>query len=77
MSNETITSKPRCCEGPLTNSCNFISRLLGAIYIIPLQTGWGPLMLLRQMDSYQYYNIYAWFLLISTAGIPVMVANKG
>lgn len=53
---------------------NIISRLLGALYIIPWYAWMG-----KQGDQAnalfgQGYNIYALFLLISTAGIPVAIA---
>ena len=55
---------------------NIISRLLGALYIIPWYAWMG-----KQGDQAnalfgQGYNIYALFLLISTAGIPVAVAKQ-
>ena len=51
---------------------NIISRLLGALYIIPWYAWMG-----KQGDQAnalfgQGYNIYALFLLISTAGIPAV-----
>ena len=55
---------------------NIISRLLGALYIIPWYAWMG-----KQGDQAnalfgQGYNIYALFLLISTAGIPVAIAKQ-
>ena len=55
---------------------NIISRLLGALYIIPWYSWMG-----KQGDQAnalfgQGYNIYALFLLISTAGIPVAIAKQ-
>ena len=54
---------------------NIISRLLGALYIIPWYAWMG-----KQGDQAnalfgQGYNIYALFLLISTAGIPSRYQN--
>ena len=55
---------------------NIISRFLGALYIIPWYAWMG-----KQGDQAnalfgQGYNIYALFLLISTAGIPVAIAKQ-
>ena len=55
---------------------NFISRLLGAIYIIPLVYLDGDYAAKANGLFTMGYNIYAWFLLISTAGIPVAVAKQ-
>ena len=54
---------------------NIVSRLLGALYIIP----WGMWMGAdRDNANYLYfiaYNIYALVLQISTAGIPVAISK--
>ena len=74
---KTITSRPRCYGGTawLTAS-NFISRLLGAIYIIPWYIWMGSYAATANGLFTMGYNIYAWFLLVSTAGIPVAVAKQ-
>ena len=55
---------------------NFISRLLGAIYIIPWYIWMGSHAPEANGLFTMGYNIYAWFLLISTAGVPVAVAKQ-
>ena len=55
---------------------NFISRLLGAIYIIPWYIWMGKHGAEANGLFTMGYNIYAWFLLISTAGVPVAVAKQ-
>ena len=55
---------------------NFISRFLGAIYIIPWYIWMGKHGAEANGLFTMGYNIYAWFLLISTAGIPVAVAKQ-
>ena len=55
---------------------NFISRLLGAIYIIPGYIWMGKHGAEANGLFTMGYNIYAWFLLISTAGVPVAVAKQ-
>ena len=55
---------------------NFISRFLGAIYIIPWYIWMGKHCAEANGLFTMGYNIYAWFLLISTAGVPVAVAKQ-
>ncbi|MGT2846900.1 putative polysaccharide biosynthesis protein [Streptococcus massiliensis] len=55
---------------------NFISRFLGAIYIIPWYIWMGQHGAQANGLFTAGYNIYAWFLLISTAGVPVAVAKQ-
>lgn len=55
---------------------NFISRLLGAVYIIPWYIWMGAYAAKANGLFTMGYNIYAWFLLVSTAGIPVAVAKQ-
>ena len=55
---------------------NFISRFLGAIYIIPWYIWMGKHGAEANGLFTMGYNIYAWFLLISTAGVPVAVAKQ-
>ena len=77
MSNETNHQQAQMLRGTawLTAS-NFISRLLGAIYIIPWYIWMGTYAATANGLFTMGYNIYAWFLLISTAGIPVAVAKQ-
>lgn len=55
---------------------NFISRLLGAFYIIPWYAWMGTHSEQANALFGMGYNIYAVFLLISTAGIPVAIAKQ-
>ena len=55
---------------------NFTSRLLGALYIIPWYIWMGSHAPEANGLFTMGYNIYAWFLLISTAGVPVAVAKQ-
>ena len=77
MSNEHNHQQAQMLRGTawLTAS-NFISRLLGAIYIIPWYIWMGTYAAKANGLFTMGYNIYAWFLLISTAGIPVAVAKQ-
>ena len=77
MSNENNYQQTQMLRGTawLTAS-NFISRLLGAIYIIPWYIWMGSYAATANGLFTMGYNIYAWFLLISTAGIPVAVAKQ-
>ncbi|MHB9782080.1 putative polysaccharide biosynthesis protein [Streptococcus sp. 10F2] len=55
---------------------NLISRLLGALYIIPWY-GWMGSHAAEANGLFTMgYNIYAWFLLISTAGLPVAISKQ-
>ena len=77
MSHENNHQQAQMLRGTawLTAS-NFISRLLGAIYIIPWYIWMGTYAATANGLFTMGYNIYAWFLLISTAGIPVAVAKQ-
>ncbi|QQP70437.1 polysaccharide biosynthesis protein [Carnobacterium sp. CS13] len=55
---------------------NFISRLLGLIYIIPWYYWMGEHGLVANGLYGMGYNIYAMFLLISTAGIPSAITKQ-
>ncbi|SDB33581.1 Membrane protein involved in the export of O-antigen and teichoic acid [Streptococcus henryi] len=55
---------------------NFISRLLGAFYIIPWYAWMGSHAEQANALFGMGYNVYAIFLLISTAGIPVAIAKQ-
>ena len=77
MSNETSNQQAQMLRGTVwLTASNFISRLLGAAYIIP----WYIWMSKHGAEANGLfnmgYNIYAWFLLISTAGVPVAVAKQ-
>ncbi len=77
MSQETTSQQQKMLRGTawLTAS-NFISRLLGAVYIIPWYIWMGQHGAEANGLFTMGYNIYAWFLLGSTAGIPVAVAKQ-
>lgn len=55
---------------------NFISRLLGAVYIIPWYAWMGKHAPEANALFGMGYEIYALFLLVSTVGIPVAVAKQ-
>lgn len=77
MSHENNHQQAQMLRGTawLTAS-NFISRLLGAVYIIPWYIWMGAYAAKANGLFTMGYNIYAWFLLVSTAGIPVAVAKQ-
>lgn len=77
MDQQTTTPQKQMLLGTawLTAS-NFISRFLGAIYIIPWYIWMGKHGAEANGLFTMGYNIYAWFLLISTAGVPVAVAKQ-
>ncbi len=77
MDQQTTTQQEQMLLGTawLTAS-NFISRFLGAIYIIPWYIWMGKHGAEANGLFTMGYNIYAWFLLISTAGVPVAVAKQ-
>ena len=75
--NTTTTQQQQMVRGTawLTAS-NFLSRLLGAFYIIPWYAWMGTHAEQANALFGMWYNIYAVFLLISTAGIPVAIAKQ-
>lgn len=75
--NTTTTQQQQMFRGTawLTAS-NFLSRLLGAFYIIPWYAWMGTHAEQANALFGMGYNIYAVFLLISTAGIPVAIAKQ-
>ena len=77
MSNETSNQQAQMLRGTVwLAASNFISRLLGAAYIIPWYIWMGKHGAEANGLFTMGYNIYAWFLLISTAGVPVAVAKQ-
>lgn len=77
MSNETSDQQAQMLRGTVwLTASNFISRLLGAAYIIPWYIWMGKHGAEANGLFTMGYNIYAWFLLISTAGVPVAVAKQ-
>lgn len=74
---EDLSSQEKMARGSAwMTASNIISRLLGAIYIIP----WYAWMEENAKSANGLfsmgYNIYALFLLISTAGIPAAIAKQ-
>lgn len=55
---------------------NFASRFLGLIYVIPWYAWLGQQAKQANALFTMGYNIYAYFLLISTAGIPVAISKQ-
>ena len=77
MSNETSNQQAQMLRGTVwLTASNFISRLLGAAYIIPWYIWMGKHGAEANGLFTMGYSIYAWFLLISTAGVPVAVAKQ-
>lgn len=77
MSNEKSNQQAQMLRGTVwLTASNFISRLLGAAYIIPWYIWMGKHGAEANGLFTMGYNIYAWFLLISTAGVPVAVAKQ-
>ena len=77
MSNETSNQQAQMLRGTVwLTASNFISRLLDAAYIIPWYIWMGKHGAEANGLFTMGYNIYAWFLLISTAGVPVAVAKQ-
>ena len=77
MSNETSNQQAQMLRGTVwLTASNFISRLLGAAYIIPWYIWMGKHGAEANGLFTMGYNVYAWFLLISTAGVPVAVAKQ-
>ena len=72
----TIQQKQMLLGTAWLTASNFISRFLGAIYIIPWYIWMGKHGAEANGLFTMGYNIYAWFLLISTAGVPVAVAKQ-
>ena len=77
MSHEQNDQQAQMLRGTAwMTASNFISRLLGAAYIIPWYIWMGKHGAEANGLFTMGYNIYAWFLLISTAGVPVAVAKQ-
>ncbi|WP_430599421.1 putative polysaccharide biosynthesis protein [Enterococcus sp. DIV0179] len=74
---KVLTAQEKMARGSawMTTS-NILSRLLGAIYIIPWYAWMGENAKAANGLFNMGYNIYALFLLISTAGIPAAIAKQ-
>ena len=55
---------------------SILSRILGAIYIIPWYAWMGKYGNLANSLTAKSYNIYSLFIIISTAGIPGAIAKQ-
>lgn len=74
---ENLTPQEKMARGSAwMTASNIISRLLGAIYIIPWYAWMGENAKAANGLFNMGYNIYALFLLISTAGIPAAIAKQ-
>ncbi|MDR0299422.1 MAG: polysaccharide biosynthesis protein [Streptococcaceae bacterium] len=58
------------------SAANIISRLLGAIYIIPWYAWMAPHSAEANALFSMGYNVYAFFILLSTVGIPAAIAKE-
>lgn len=82
---ETVAEKPKkqaTAQEKMVQSTawltvgNIFSRLLGAVYVIPWIAWMQPHGLEANYLYTKGYNVYALFLMISTAGIPAAVAKQ-
>ncbi|MFV0560918.1 MAG: oligosaccharide flippase family protein [Enterococcus sp.] len=72
-----LTNQEKMVRGSAwMTASNIISRLLGAIYIIPWYAWMGENAKAANGLFNMGYNIYALFLLVSTAGIPAAIAKQ-
>ena len=74
---DQLTPQEKMARGSAwMTASNIISRLLGAVYIIPWYAWMGENAKAANGLFNMGYNIYALFLLISTAGIPAAIAKQ-
>lgn len=74
---QALTQQEQLVQGTAwLTAGNFISRLLGALYIIPWYAWMGKAAPEANALFGMGYEIYALFLLIATVGIPVAVAKQ-
>lgn len=74
---QVLTAEEKVARGAAwMTASNIISRLLGAIYIIPWYAWMGEHAKTANGLFNMGYNIYALFLLISTAGLPAAIAKQ-
>ncbi|MBM7690118.1 polysaccharide biosynthesis protein [Enterococcus ureilyticus] len=72
-----LTNQEKMVKGSAwMTASNIISRLLGAVYIIPWYAWMGSHANEANSLSSMGYTVYALFLLISTAGIPAAIAKQ-
>ncbi|NVY96861.1 polysaccharide biosynthesis protein [Lactobacillus sp. DCY120] len=73
------TSKTSLIKGSVWMTAGSIfSRILGAIYIIPWNMWLGTIVTASLANSLYMkgYNLYSWFLVVSTAGIPGAISKQ-
>lgn len=72
-----LTNQEKMVKGSAwMTASNIISRLLGAVYIIPWYAWMGEHANEANSLASMGYTVYALFLLISTAGIPAAIAKQ-
>ncbi|KAF1296684.1 polysaccharide biosynthesis protein [Enterococcus sp. JM4C] len=72
-----LTNQEKMARGSAwMTASNIISRLLGAVYIIPWYAWMGEHAKAANGLMNMGYNVYALFLLISSAGIPAAIAKQ-
>jgi O-antigen/teichoic acid export membrane protein len=72
-----LTNQEKMVKGSAwMTASNIISRLLGAVYIIPWYAWMGEHANEANSLFSMGYTVYAFFLLISTAGIPAAIAKQ-
>ncbi|MGT2721720.1 putative polysaccharide biosynthesis protein [Streptococcus porcinus] len=72
-----LTQEELMLQGTVwSTASNFISRLLGVIYIIPWLIWMGQHATQANALFNMGYNVYAYFLLISTTGLNVAIAKQ-
>lgn len=77
MPNQQLSPQEKMVKGSIWLSAgNIISRLLGAIYVIPWYAWMGANARNANSLFTMGYNVYALFLMISTAGIPAAIAKQ-
>lgn len=74
---KNLTQEELMLQGTVwSTASNFISRLLGVIYIIPWLIWMGQHATQANALFNMGYNVYAYFLLISTTGLNVAIAKQ-
>lgn len=72
-----LTQEQLMVQGAVWSTAgNFISRLLGVLYIIPWYIWMGQYAIQANALFNMGYNVYAYFLLISTTGLNVAIAKQ-
>ncbi|MGM0126158.1 polysaccharide biosynthesis protein [Enterococcus sp. AZ194] len=72
-----LTNQEKMARGSAwMTASNIISRLLGAIYVIPWYAWMGEHAKTANGLMNMGYNVYALFLMVSTAGIPAAIAKQ-